>query len=125
MVSMLMWSDTGKTCDEIGKFSARDAQAYPQYEDYIDRLARFIEPLLLETPPNLASRGPGEWQKLAGLGWRLSRMSAKELAGHLRILTQSVKDFLISFDAFRAGPSIARPLAAFTCAARARIPAEE
>ena len=91
---LLMWSDTGKTCDEIGKFSARDAQAYPQYEDYIDRLARFIEPLLLETPPNLASRSLGEWQKLAGLGWRLSRMSAKELAGHLRILTQSVKDFL-------------------------------
>jgi phytoene dehydrogenase-like protein len=91
---LLMWSDTQRTCNEIGKFSARDAETYPRYEDYIDRLARFIEPLLLQAPPKLASRGLGDWQKLARLGLELLRMPAKELAGHLRILTQSVKDFL-------------------------------
>jgi phytoene dehydrogenase-like protein len=91
---LLMWSDTQKTCEEIGKFSTRDAEIYPRYEDYIDRLARLIEPLLLQTPPNLPSRGLADWQKLAGLGWRLIRMPAEELTGHLRILTQSVKDFL-------------------------------
>jgi phytoene dehydrogenase-like protein len=91
---LLMWSDTQKTREEISKFSTRDAEVYPRYEDYIDRLARFIEPLLLQTPPNLPPRGFADWQKLAGLGWRLIRMPVEELTGHLRILTQSVKDFL-------------------------------
>jgi phytoene dehydrogenase-like protein len=91
---LLMWSDTQRTCEEISRFSARDAEVYPRYENYIDRLARFIEPLLLQAPVNLASRDLADWQKLASLGLGLIRMPAEELVGHLRLLTQSVKDFL-------------------------------
>lgn len=91
---LILWSDTGKTCDEIRKFSTRDAEQYPHYEEYLDRLVRFIEPLLLETPPDIAPRGFADWQKLVGLGRRVIRMPTEELVGHLRILSQSVKDFL-------------------------------
>ena len=91
---LIMGSDTAQTCEEIRKFSARDAERYPHYEEYIDRLARFIEPLLLETPPDITRRGFGDWQKLAGLGRRVMKMPAEELVGHLHILSQSVKDFL-------------------------------
>jgi phytoene dehydrogenase-like protein len=91
---LILWSDVQKTCDEIRKFSARDAEAYPRYEEFVDRLVRFVEPLLLETPPDIADRGLDDWHKLASLGRRLMKMPAEELVGHLRILTQSVKDFL-------------------------------
>ncbi len=91
---LTLWSDTRKTCEEIRKFSARDAEAYPRYEEFVDRLARFVEPLLLETPPDVARRGLNDWQKLASLGRRLMKMPSQELVGHLRILTQSAKDFL-------------------------------
>ncbi len=92
--SLILWSETRRTCEEIAKFSRRDAEAYPRYEEFIDHLARFVEPLLLETPPDVVGRNLGDWQKLAGLGHRLSKMSGRELVGHLRILSQSVKDFL-------------------------------
>jgi phytoene dehydrogenase-like protein len=91
---LIMWSDVRKTCDEIRKFSARDAEAYPRYEEFVDRLARFVEPLLLETPPDIAGRRFDDWHRLASLGRRLMKMPAEELVGHMRILTQSVKDFL-------------------------------
>lgn len=91
---LIMGSDRTKTCAEICKFSAHDAERYPHYEDYVDRLARFIEPLLLETPPDIARRGLSDWQKLAGLGRRVMNMPTEELVGHLHILSQSVKDFL-------------------------------
>ena len=91
---LLMWSDTRATCEEIAKFSAHDAEVYPRYEDHIDRLARFIEPLLLQTPPSLVPRGFDDWRSLARLGLGLNRMPKEERIGHLRILTQSVKDFL-------------------------------
>jgi phytoene dehydrogenase-like protein len=91
---LIMWSDTAQTREEIRKFSARDAERYPHYEEYIDRLARFIEPLLLETPPDIARRSLGDWQRLAGLGRHIAQMPPEELVGHLHILSQSVKDFL-------------------------------
>ena len=91
---LIMWSEMKKTCEEIRKFSARDAETYPRYEEFLDRLARFVEPLLLETPPDVARRGFDDWKKLAGLGRRLLKMPGDELVGHLRILSQSVKDFL-------------------------------
>ena len=91
---LIMGSDTAATCKEIAKFSGRDAERYPQYEEYVDRLARFVEPLLLETPPDITGRGFGDWQKFAGLGRRVMNMPEEELIGHLHILSQSVKDFL-------------------------------
>jgi phytoene dehydrogenase-like protein len=91
---LILWSDTRQTCEEIRKFSARDADVYPRYEEFLDRLARFVEPLLLETPPDVARRGFADWQKLASLGRRLMKMPGEELVGHLRILSQSVKGFL-------------------------------
>src|SRR5689334_8068358 len=46
-----MWQDRAKTLAEIAKFSRRDAEAYPAYEDLIERLARAVETLLLTIPP--------------------------------------------------------------------------
>jgi phytoene dehydrogenase-like protein len=91
---LILWSETRRSCEEIRKFSARDAEAYPRYEEFLERLARFVEPLLLETPPDLTRRTLGDWWRLAGLGRRLRKMPGEELIGHLRILTESVKDFL-------------------------------
>jgi phytoene dehydrogenase-like protein len=91
---LIMWSDLTQTCEEIAKFSQHDAEAYPKYEEYVDRLARFIEPLLLETPPNLTRRNLRDWQALAGVGRRMMKMPPEEIVGHIRILSQSVKDFL-------------------------------
>src|SRR5579883_2138758 len=46
-----MWQDRRHTLQEIAKFSRRDAEAYPKYEDQLERLSRVVEQLLLTTPP--------------------------------------------------------------------------
>src|ERR1044071_8738182 len=56
-----MWQDRAKTVAEIAKFSRRDAEAYPAYEDTIERLARVVEGLLLTTPPNFPPQGLGDY----------------------------------------------------------------
>ena len=38
---------------EIAKFSARDAEAFPRYEEFLGRLTRAIGPWLMESPPRL------------------------------------------------------------------------
>src|SRR5215510_204504 len=49
---LLMGRDQELNRKEIGKFSARDAEALPQYESMLERVAEFIEPTLLEMPPD-------------------------------------------------------------------------
>ena len=64
-----MWQDRAKTLAEIDKFSKRDAETYPKYEDHLERLAQVAESLLLTTPPNFPPGGLGdflEYLKLAG-----------------------------------------------------------
>ncbi len=89
-----MWQDQRRTCEEIAKFSKKDAAAYPIYEAYIERLAQFAERMLLETPPNLARIGAGDLLGLARLGLDTLRMDEQERLGHIKIFTQSVADFL-------------------------------
>src|SRR5712692_10013110 len=49
---LFMWQDRAKTLAEIAKFSKRDAEAFPRYEDHLEKLAVVAESLLLTTPPD-------------------------------------------------------------------------
>ena len=52
--------DKALTHREISKFSAKDAEALPKYEAMLERVADFLEPTLMMTPPNPWSLRPGE-----------------------------------------------------------------
>jgi phytoene dehydrogenase-like protein len=72
---------------EIAKFSRRDAEAFPRYEALLDRLARFMEPLLDRAPPEIGAatlRGrAAALGGLARLGW-----GALRLGGELPLLLE-------------------------------------
>src|SRR3984957_5073082 len=53
---LFMWQDRAKTVAEIAKFSKRDAEAYPKYEERLERLAVVAKSLLLTTPPTFPPR---------------------------------------------------------------------
>ena len=55
---LMLGPDADMNRREVGKFSARDAEALPRYEKMLQRVADFIEPTLMETPPNPWSRRP-------------------------------------------------------------------
>jgi phytoene dehydrogenase-like protein len=91
---MFMWQDRKRTVEEIGKFSRRDAERYPAYEEYLERLARVVESLLLVTPPQFPPRGPGDALEYLRLAARLRRTARKDMAGLVKIFTQSAAGFL-------------------------------
>jgi len=74
--SLLMGPDPALNRREVGKFSARDAEALPRYEAMLERIARAIEPTLLETPPDPFSGRPGDLWRAARMGWRFLRLGA-------------------------------------------------
>ncbi|MDH3211379.1 MAG: NAD(P)/FAD-dependent oxidoreductase [Myxococcales bacterium] len=75
--------DRTASCQEIRRFSARDARRYPAYEDFLDRVVRTLEPALDRPPPDPARLGPRDLALLAHLlvgAWRLRGDLARALA---------------------------------------------
>lgn len=91
---LFMWQDRNKTLEEIAKFSKRDAERYPLYEEYIESLARVIEQLLLVTPPDFPPKGLGGKLEFVKLGAKMRGLSDKETLGLVRIFTQSAAELL-------------------------------
>ncbi len=89
-----MWQDRAKTLEEIRRFSARDAEAYPAYEDHIERLSKIAEVLLLTTPPRFPPKGAFDLLEYLRLAARLYRLGRRDLVALVKIFTQSAADFL-------------------------------
>ncbi len=94
--SLMIWNDHAKSRQEIAKFSKKDAEVFEEYEATLNRLAAFVEPLLLTTPPDPTS---SRWSDLWGLlrVARLARGLKQDLFAEVDILAGSAKDFLDSW----------------------------
>ncbi|XP_068111454.1 pyridine nucleotide-disulfide oxidoreductase domain-containing protein 2 isoform X2 [Hyperolius riggenbachi] len=53
--SLLLGSDMAKNQQQIAQFSKRDAEAYPKYEEFMNRLVSAIDPLLDAPPADAAA----------------------------------------------------------------------
>jgi phytoene dehydrogenase-like protein len=92
--SLMMGPDRAMTLREIAKFSPKDAEAYPKYEDMLTRVADFLEPMLTQTPPNPFSSRLGNLWQLGKLGWKFKGLG-KDIAGEaVEILTGAARPIL-------------------------------
>src|SRR5437879_11436356 len=91
---LFMWQDRRKTIEEIAKFSRRDAETYPAYEEHLERLSVFVESMLLMTPPDFPPKTAGDFLEYLKLAARTAKLGRKELVGLVKIFTQSAADFL-------------------------------
>jgi phytoene dehydrogenase-like protein len=89
-----MWQDDRKTLDEIAKFSKRDAETYPRFEQYLEKLAKVVESLLLISPPEFPPHNVVDFVDYLKLAARMRKLSRSEIVGLVKIFTQSAADFL-------------------------------
>src|SRR6201990_330471 len=50
--------DPKRTHEQLAKFSKKDADALPKYNEWIEGIAEVMGPLLTQVPPNIGSRKP-------------------------------------------------------------------
>src|SRR5215469_10415486 len=84
-----MWQDRAKTLAEIAKFSRRDAEVYPSYEDRLERLSQVVEGLLLSAPPPFPPRSLPDFIDYLKLAGRLHGLNPQEMVALVKIFTQS------------------------------------
>src|SRR3954464_6726385 len=67
--SLLMGADPELCRREISKFSTKDADAYPRYNAFLERVAAVLEPVLSQSAPDPLPL-PEDWRKI-GVGKRI------------------------------------------------------
>ncbi len=90
---LLMGSDAQLTLREIAKFSKRDAENYPKYEQMLERVAAVVEPTLLMVPPNLLRPGLGGAWKMFKLGRSFQKLGPA-MTEAIEILTGAARPLL-------------------------------
>jgi phytoene dehydrogenase-like protein len=91
---LTIWQDTARAVDEIAKFSAADAEAYPKFIDRMTKISHIVREMNNVIPPNLPDVEFNDLKKLfkfigpvRGLGW-------KHIVQVVRLLPKSVADIL-------------------------------
>ena len=92
--SLCRWSDAARTRREIARFSAKDAEVYPQFGQAMSRMARFVAPLIDGPAPHLRSLRPKHLLELFAHGKRLAGMPQDERELEAQLMTMSAVDFL-------------------------------
>jgi phytoene dehydrogenase-like protein len=90
---LLMGPDKEMTHREVSKFSKKDAENLPRYEAMLERIASFLEPMLVETPPDPWSNAPGNWMQLAKTAWNFRKLGA-DAPQAIEILTGAANPIL-------------------------------
>jgi len=54
--SLALGHDMRMNVEEISRFSKRDAQKYPEFENFLARIANALEPMLDSPPPDMKIR---------------------------------------------------------------------
>lgn len=90
---LMLGSSKENDVKEIAKFSARDAQRYPEYERMLERVADVIEPTLVRKPPNVTRPGAGDLLEMAKLGRSAQRLGTR-MGDALEVLTGAARPIL-------------------------------
>jgi phytoene dehydrogenase-like protein len=93
--SIIQAEDHDTTHASISKFSKKDADAYFAFYDWIGRIADILGPMLMQTPPKVGSKKPGDLWDLGKLGWSLRKhYDQQTVADITRLFTMSATDLL-------------------------------
>jgi len=94
--SLLLGSDRALCLREVARFSDRDAARLFDYEAFLGRVARVVEPLLDAEPPHPGRLRPRDLGPLLRAGWRALRLR-QELPRALEVLLGPARPILESW----------------------------
>jgi phytoene dehydrogenase-like protein len=91
---LVRWPDGERTRSEIGRYSRRDADLYPEFGRAMAKLARFVKPIIDEPAPDPASLDPRELFRLLRFGRPFRELGPRGIHDMVKMLTMSAVDFL-------------------------------
>jgi phytoene dehydrogenase-like protein len=90
---LYLHGDLERSCEEIARFSKRDAEAYRRMDAELAEIARFLSPLFDRPAPDPSRCGPGDLLGLARMGLRALRFR-RSMLGAATVFSTSAEKFL-------------------------------
>jgi len=88
------WSDEHKMRAELQRIAPDDIDRFFAVEHELKRLAAYLQPFFLESPPDIHARGLRKAQELWKNWRRFRHISGDDISGLVRFLTGSLGEFL-------------------------------
>ncbi len=88
------WSDPARMQSLLSKFAPADCGRFLALEHRLAGLARHLEPLFMQAPPELARGGFAGFRELLGLALRFRGVSARQIPDMVAFTTGSLGEFL-------------------------------
>ena len=88
------WSDETRMRAELERVAPSDVEQFFSTEDELKRLAAYLQPFFLESPPDLHARGLGKLRESWRLWKRFRSVKGDDISGLIRFLTGSLGEFL-------------------------------
>jgi phytoene dehydrogenase-like protein len=92
--SLLLGPDMARCQQEIGRFSVRDAHAYPKYEQALGEIADWMARLMTMTPPNIPPRNRRDAGNLLSFARHALRLSPRQMYRLGKLLLSDPIDYL-------------------------------
>lgn len=86
--------DAKKSYESVAKFSKKDADTLPLWEEWLKGVADVLGPLLLRVPPKLGSLALGDLLETADTAWRMRKLGVRGVANVTKLFSMSVTDLL-------------------------------
>jgi phytoene dehydrogenase-like protein len=91
--SLVFWDSEARVVEEIRRFSAKDAEAYPHFVAHMDGLMPFLRRLLFEIPVDPSTGRLADLARTAALAWRF-RDLGRRAHDIVDLLTLSAHEYL-------------------------------
>lgn len=88
------WPDENKMRAELARVAPKDIESFFAAENELKKLAAYLQPFFLESPPDINASGVAKWVQAFKLYRRFGGINGDEVAGLLRFLTGSLGEFL-------------------------------
>lgn len=88
------WSDEQKMRAELERIAPHDVERFFETESELKRLASYLQPFFLESPPNLHAKGLAKVSELWRTYRRFRGVNGDDISGLIRFLTGSLGEFL-------------------------------
>ncbi len=92
--SLARWSDPNRSRREIGRFSKKDAEIYPEFSRIMTLMGKFAKEIIDHPAPDITSINFRELQNLMRLGKVFKNLGPELFHLNLKLLTLSAVDFL-------------------------------
>jgi len=86
--------DAQEAIDAVSRFSRTDAENLSSFSQLMTRMAKFVAPMLMMTPPDLHSLWPSNLMKLRELYKHFKTLDEEEFHTFFQLMTMSSADYL-------------------------------